>query len=106
MAVRQLLVIQASLLHPHLGQQVPGLPTYIVVTPSTHSHLAECSQDCFLRGQVFILHDQAEDQHQEASLGQALPTAQHHIAGEAQGRDHDVDMLPGVQHLYLQANHL
>ena len=52
---------------------------------------------------VSILHDQAEDEHQETSLGQALPTAQHCIAGESQRGDHDVDVLHGVHLLHLNA---
>ena len=38
-----------------------------------------------------ILEDQAEDHHQEAGLGQPLPTCLYRIIGEAQGGNHDVD---------------
>ena len=96
------MVLQVPLPYPHMGQKHSGLPKAAVLTLDTHSHPAECSPD-LLRGSVSIPHDQAEDQPQKAGLGQALPTAQHRIAGESQGGDHDVDVLAGVHLLHLDA---
>ena len=98
-AFRHLPIIQVPLLHPYMCQQLPGLPKDTVLTPKTQPYPAECSPDCLLRGAVSIPHDQDE----EASLGQALPTSLHCIAGEAQGGDHEVDVLHGVYLLHLHA---
>ena len=75
-AVRHLPVLQVTLPHPHMGQQLPGLPKDGVLPPGTHPHPAECFPDHILRGEVSILDEQAEDQQQEPGLWQALPTTQ------------------------------
>ncbi|KAB0344185.1 hypothetical protein FD754_021111 [Muntiacus muntjak] len=78
------------------GLRLPGDPT------GTHSKQGGCQAPGgipgnppapTLGGRVSTPHDHAEDQHQEAGLGQALPIAQRLITGEAQGGDQDVGVL-------------
>ena len=73
-AVRYLLVFQVHLPHPHLGQQLPGLPIDAVLPPGTHSYPAECSPDFLCRGVVVLHSDQAQDHHLWPALGNLCPS--------------------------------
>ena len=100
--MRHLPVLQVALLHPHFGEQLPGLPTDAVLLPCIHPHDTQHFPDLLLRGAFTLQEDHGQEHHQEAGLGHALPIAQHGIPGEAQGGDQDVGVLAGVHLLHAK----
>ena len=85
--IRHLLVHQVPLLHPHLGEQLPGLPIDEVFLPRHTLILLSAPQISFSGAWPSSTAIRHRITTRRPALGIPLPIAQHHTEGEAQGGD-------------------